>query len=238
MVALRVRRTARRRAGRHRAGPSRLRPHRGAGGGRDGDRRRLPGRRLLAEVTSGEQARAAVAAGAHGLIARGHEAGGRGGELSTFVLVQQLLADEADGLPVWACGGIGAHTAAAAVAGGAAGWCWTPRPRCSPRPNSPPRSPARSADSTAPRPSSPTACACCGGALRRGRRRSPLEIGQDAFLPVTFQRRWGTLGAAIRGIRDAVTGALAADVPVLGPDSAASRAFGTRLPVAQGPMTG
>lgn len=81
--------------------------------------------------------------------------------------------------------------------------------------------------------------------LRVLRRRIPgqgdaqarLEIGQDAFLPERFQQRWGTLGAAIRGIRDAVTDALTMDVPVLGPDSAGSRALGTRLPVAQGPMT-
>ncbi len=43
------------------------------------------------------------------------------GELSTFVLLQALLADDTLGVPVWAAGGIGPHTAAAAVAGGAAG---------------------------------------------------------------------------------------------------------------------
>ncbi|MEU1014048.1 nitronate monooxygenase, partial [Streptomyces sp. NPDC005890] len=78
--------------------------------------------RVLAEVTDLGQARAAVRAGARGLIARGCESGGRVGELSTFVLLQQLLAEEElTGLPVWACGGIGPRTAAAAVAGGAAG---------------------------------------------------------------------------------------------------------------------
>ncbi|MYU67788.1 nitronate monooxygenase, partial [Streptomyces sp. SID69] len=77
---------------------------------------------VLAEVTDLPQARAAVRAGAHGLIARGAETGGRTGELSTFVLLQQLLGDEqlAD-VPVWACGGVGPRTAAAAMAGGAAG---------------------------------------------------------------------------------------------------------------------
>ncbi|MEU9129728.1 hypothetical protein AB0D08_16740, partial [Kitasatospora sp. NPDC048540] len=76
--------------------------------------------RLLAEVTDLAQARAAVGAGAHGLIARGAESGGRVGELSTFVLLQQLLGAPELGVPVWACGGIGPRTAAAAVAGGAA----------------------------------------------------------------------------------------------------------------------
>lgn len=81
--------------------------------------RDFPGRRVLAEVTSRASAARAVGGGAHGLIARGHECGGRTGELSTFVLLQALLADET--VPVWAAGGIGPHTAAAAIAGGAAG---------------------------------------------------------------------------------------------------------------------
>ena len=78
-----------------------------------------PGRRVLAEVTSVPEAREALGRGAHGLVARGSEAGGRIGDLSTFVLLQHLLA-EFDA-PVWAMGGIGPHTAAAAVAGGARG---------------------------------------------------------------------------------------------------------------------
>ncbi|MDQ3403296.1 MAG: nitronate monooxygenase, partial [Actinomycetota bacterium] len=77
------------------------------------------GRRMLVEVTSLREARIAAAAGAYGVIARGHEAGGRVGELSSFVLLQQLVA-ELD-LPIWVCGGIGPQTAAAALVGGAAG---------------------------------------------------------------------------------------------------------------------
>jgi acyl transferase domain-containing protein/NAD(P)H-dependent flavin oxidoreductase YrpB (nitropropane dioxygenase family)/NADP-dependent 3-hydroxy acid dehydrogenase YdfG len=77
------------------------------------------GRRVLAEVTSGPEAREALRRGAHGLVARGSEAGGRIGDLSTFMLLQHLLA--AFDTPVWAMGGIGPHTAAAAVAGGARG---------------------------------------------------------------------------------------------------------------------
>ncbi|MGH1552492.1 nitronate monooxygenase [Streptomyces sp. L7] len=77
--------------------------------------------RVLVEVTDPDQALAAVRLGAHGLIARGAESGGRIGELSTFVLLQRLLAEPGVTVPVWACGGIGPRTAAAAVAGGAAG---------------------------------------------------------------------------------------------------------------------
>ncbi|NUK90194.1 hypothetical protein, partial [Streptomyces lunaelactis] len=79
------------------------------------------GRRVWAEVVSPAEATAAVAAGATGIVAKGHEAGGRVGDLTTFVLLQRLLADPGLTVPVFAAGGIGPHTAAAAVAGGAAG---------------------------------------------------------------------------------------------------------------------
>ncbi|WP_346179442.1 SDR family oxidoreductase [Streptomyces cuspidosporus] len=198
----------------------------------------FPGRRLLVEVTSGSEALAAVAAGAHGLIARGHEAGGRCGELSTFVLSQRLLGKEAIHVPVWCCGGIGPHTAAAAVAGGAAGVVLDTQTALLAEAELP----AEITTALGGLDGSETVVA---DGLRVLRRHTPgaggtatlLEIGQDAFLPALFQRRWGTLGSAIRGIRDAVTDALATDVPVLGADSAGSRALGTELPVVQGPMT-
>ncbi|MGW7491700.1 SDR family NAD(P)-dependent oxidoreductase [Streptomyces sp. NPDC054786] len=78
-------------------------------------------RRVWAEITTPEEAAAACAAGATALVARGHESGGRVGELTTCVLLQRVLADPSVTVPVLAAGGIGPHTAAAAVAGGAAG---------------------------------------------------------------------------------------------------------------------
>ncbi len=77
------------------------------------------GRRVLAEVTSLAEARGAVAAGADGLVAQGSEAGGRVGDETAFVLLQRLAG--AVDRPVWLKGGIGLHTAAAALAGGAVG---------------------------------------------------------------------------------------------------------------------
>lgn len=65
------------------------------------------GRIILVEVTDLDEALWAVADGADGLIARGNEAAGRVGELSSFVLLQRLLADYRVDLPVWVCGGIG-----------------------------------------------------------------------------------------------------------------------------------
>lgn len=74
---------------------------------------------FLVEATSAAEGRAAEQAGADGVIAKGHEAGGNVGEETTFVLLQRLLAEL--GCPIWAHGGIGLHTAAACYVAGAAG---------------------------------------------------------------------------------------------------------------------
>ncbi len=81
------------------------------------------GRERLVQVTSIEEARAAIEAGADGLIAKGSESAGRVGECSTFVLAQALLAADSllGGRPVFLQGAIGLHAAAAAFAGGASG---------------------------------------------------------------------------------------------------------------------
>jgi len=76
-------------------------------------------REVLVQVTSIDEARVAAAAGATGLIAKGNEAGGRVSDETAFVLLQRLV--DVFGLPVWVQGGVGLHTAAACIAGGAAG---------------------------------------------------------------------------------------------------------------------
>ncbi|MBL7617869.1 type I polyketide synthase [Frankia sp. AgB1.8] len=83
-------------------------------------------RRVLVEVTSVAGARAALAAGADGVVARGSEAGGLVGDLTTFTLLQHLRAaslttTSGAPAPFWAAGGIGPHSAAGAVALGAVG---------------------------------------------------------------------------------------------------------------------
>ena len=77
------------------------------------------GRQVWLEVTSLPQALQGVAWGADALVAKGQEAGGWNGEATTFILLQQLAP--AIRLPVYAQGGIGRHTIAAAYVGGAAG---------------------------------------------------------------------------------------------------------------------
>jgi acyl transferase domain-containing protein len=74
---------------------------------------------VLVEATSLEEAQLGITADADGLVAKGHEAGGRVGEETTFVLLQRILANTT--LPVWAQGGIALHSAAACWAAGAAG---------------------------------------------------------------------------------------------------------------------
>ncbi|ADJ46374.1 type I polyketide synthase [Amycolatopsis mediterranei S699] len=194
--------------------------------------RDFPGRRVLAEVTSRAAAVRAVAAGADGLIARGHECGGRIGELSTFVLLQALLDDDGLGVPVWAAGGIGPHTAAAAVAGGAAGVVVDTQLALLPEAELP------SALTTAVTGLDGSETTVADGVRVLARRGTePLEAGQDVFLATRFRDRWGTVTAAVRGLAEAVGAALRVPDAVLGPGSAGSRAFGTALPVVQGPMT-
>ncbi|WP_238175933.1 type I polyketide synthase [Kribbella albertanoniae] len=186
----------------------------------------FPGRRVLVEVTDADEAKRAAHAGAHGLIARGNEAGGRVGELSTFVLLQRLLADEQIALPIWACGGIGPRTAAAAVAGGAAGVVLDTQL-------------ALLAEADLPVEITSAISALDGSetTLIDGRRvlsrpgvaldGPPLPVGQDVFLAARFQAAWSTVGAAVRGVRDAVLAIV----------DAAEPAGLSGIPVVQGPMT-
>jgi acyl transferase domain-containing protein/NAD(P)H-dependent flavin oxidoreductase YrpB (nitropropane dioxygenase family) len=73
----------------------------------------------VAEVRSREAARRAAGSGFGALVVAGNEAGGHGGDDSSFILLQAVAARE--DVPVWVRGGIGLHSAAACVAAGAAG---------------------------------------------------------------------------------------------------------------------
>ncbi|MGW2181137.1 SDR family NAD(P)-dependent oxidoreductase [Streptomyces sp. NPDC001732] len=217
----------------------------------------FPGRRVLVEVTDLAGARAAARSGAHGLVVRGHESGGRVGGLSTFILLQQVLADETLGLPVWACGGIGPHSAAAAVAGGAAGVVLDTQLALFDEAELP----AGIADALRGLDGSETVVHHGRRVLRRrgpGAPRLPddpeefaarigsddlrtqfLPVGQDVYLAGSFAARYTRVSRALRAVRDAVAGALADGAPgsALAAGSPGARTLGTALPVAQGPMT-
>ncbi|WP_369033148.1 SDR family NAD(P)-dependent oxidoreductase [Streptomyces adonidis] len=214
--------------------------------------------RVLVEVTDLAEALAAVRAGAHGLIARGSDGGGRIGELSTFVLLQRLLAEPGIALPVWARGGIGPRTAAAAVAGGAAGVVLDSQLALLAESSLPEATAAalRSMDGSEtvvvaghrvlhrrgpdapPVPAGdPAAVAALLGA--QDPRTQLLPVGQDGFLAARFADRWTDTARTVRALTDAVHDVVRGDEPVraLRTGSPMSRALGTQLPVAQGPMT-
>ncbi|WP_078490895.1 type I polyketide synthase [Streptomyces scopuliridis] len=215
------------------------------------------GRRVLVEVTDLAGARQAAGAGAAGLIVRGAESGGRAGELSTFVLLQQVLADPDIALPVWACGGIGPHTAAAAVAGGAAGVVLDTQLALFDEAGLPAeltgaltgldgsetvlhhgtRVLRRRGPGAPELPADPAEFAARVGS--DDLRTQFLPVGQDGFLAASFARRWKSVGDAIRGVRAAISAAVEDDRPAaaLAAGSAGARALGTEFPIAQGPMT-
>ncbi|MGH3916817.1 MAG: beta-ketoacyl synthase N-terminal-like domain-containing protein, partial [Pseudonocardiaceae bacterium] len=83
------------------------------------ERLRAQGIELWLESTTVEEARLAIALGFAGVIAKGHESGGRVSGTTTFMLLQQFRSEIE--LPIWAQGGISEHSAAACAAGGAAG---------------------------------------------------------------------------------------------------------------------
>ncbi|MDH6218617.1 type I polyketide synthase [Streptomyces pseudovenezuelae] len=214
--------------------------------------------RVLVEVTDLDQALEAVRSGAHGLIARGSESGGRVGELSTFVLLQQVLAEPGVDVPVWACGGIGPRTAAAAVAGGAAGVVLDSQLALLAESGLPEAAAAalrsmdgsettvvaghrvlhrRGPDAPKVRTEDPAEVARSLGA--QDLRTQLLPVGQDGFLAAQFAERWGDVGGVVRGLTAAVRDAVQDDAPAraLRHDSPMSHALGTELPIAQGPMT-
>ncbi|MFD7083796.1 SDR family NAD(P)-dependent oxidoreductase [Streptomyces sp. NPDC059918] len=204
-----------------------------------------PGRpRVWAEATGPAEARTAVAAGARALVAKGHEGGGRVGGATTFVLLQQLLAGPGVGVPVIACGGIGPHTAAAAVAGGASGVLVDVQLALTPEGEAglpaEVASAVRAMDGTEtrlvdghrvyarpdlPLPDGPVA-ALLGA---RDLRTQLLPVGQDGAVAARLAARHGTTGGVLRAVRAALTGHLAA--------VARSRPLMAARPVAQGPMT-
>ncbi|MCP2335772.1 type I polyketide synthase [Actinomadura rupiterrae] len=217
------------------------------------------GRRLLAEVVDAAEAYEALDAGADGLIARGCEAGGRVGELTTFVLLQLLLADAAIGVPVLAAGGIGPHTAAAAVAGGAAGVvldvqlalvreCELPRDvadalramdggetrvtgghRIYTRPDLP----DFELDGLTPAEANTRLGAS-------GLHMKALPVGQDGFLAAALGDRYRTAGGVVQAVRDEVDAHLRAALaarPLAPRDNPPGAPISRDYPVVQGPMT-
>ena len=216
----------------------------------------LGARTVLVQATSVEAARGAVAAGAAGIIAKGSECGGRVGEETTFVLLQRLVTL---GVPVWAQGGIGLHTAAACIAGGAAGVVLDGQLALV-RESSVPaavQAAVRSMDGSETallhghrvfsRPG--TAAASTGASLDEASLRARLgasdldhdlvPVGQDAAFARGLAERFGTAGGVVHALRTAIADHLAAAraTEPLHANSPLAAEHGVRWPIAQGPMT-
>ncbi|MDQ0945571.1 SDR family NAD(P)-dependent oxidoreductase [Streptomyces sp. V1I1] len=206
-------------------------------------------RQVWAEVISPAEAAAAVAAGAAGLVAKGHEAGGRVGELTTSVLLQRLLADPELTVPVLAAGGIGLHTAAAAVAGGAAGVVLDTQLALTTEGAA--QLPAAVEAAIRAMDGSETAVVAGHRVYTRpdlappqgniaellgarGLHTQPLPIGQDGPIAARLASRHRTTGSVVQAVRAAITDHLEAAVRArpLQP-----RPGERHLPVVQGPMT-
>ncbi|RME27335.1 MAG: hypothetical protein D6798_04790, partial [Deltaproteobacteria bacterium] len=192
-------------------------------------------RTVLVEVTDVDQARAAVAAGADGLVATGWESGGVVGEETSFVLLQHLLAEVS--VPIWVRGGLGPHAAAACVAGGAAGVV-VDDPLLLTREC---RAPGVLRDALPSMDGTETEVED-GVRLWRPRGRpsaDPLPLGAGSAFAASLAREHRTVGGVLTAYTTTIDEdrRLARRLRPLAPDNALARRWGLRYPIAQGPMT-
>ena len=211
---------------------------------------------VLVQVTSIQEAREAMASGAAGLIAKGSEAGGRIGDESAFVLIQRLAG--AVDLPLWVEGGIGEHTAAACLAGGAVGVVLNEQLALCTESRLPPaiKSAIEAMDGSETtvlaghriytRPDLPAATLSprtpedvVGRLGARSLATDLLPMGQAGSQARPLAERHQTVGGIVRAMREAMVGHLrqARGLAPLGPASPLARDHGLRYPIAQGPMT-
>ncbi len=211
-------------------------------------------RRVLAQVTSVEEARQAIAAGAAGLIAKGTESGGRVGEDTSFLLLQHLVRETE--LPIWVQGGIGLHTAAACVAGGAYGVVLDSQLALARES----RLPADVKSAVAMMDGSETTLIGSHRVFTRpdlsallamdpehvaehlganGLTIQPLPAGQDTALAGMLAQRFVTAGGIVAGIERSIDASIqtAKRLDPLAPGSALAAQHHMQYPVLQGPMT-
>ena len=205
---------------------------------------RRSGRLAVACVTSRGEAKAAR--GADARVLSGHEAGGRGAEESSFVLLQAAVAD--GGPPAWVRGGIGLRSAAGVVAAGAAGVVLDGAlllARESPLDARARERVARlDGGETVLVGTPPTRVHVPMGSPRTTStigwgRDQAYPIGQDAAFAASLASLYVTAGGIIQAVeRSMVEGPRAARrLGPLAEDSPLAAAHGTRWPIVQGPMT-
>jgi acyl transferase domain-containing protein/NAD(P)H-dependent flavin oxidoreductase YrpB (nitropropane dioxygenase family)/NADP-dependent 3-hydroxy acid dehydrogenase YdfG len=209
------------------------------------------------QATTLEEAVAAQENGAEAVIVVGHEAGGRHGTQGTFVLLQAALARLE--VPIWAQGGVGLYSAAACVAGGAAGVVLDSQLALV-------RESASGADVRRAVESMDGTETVTVGGYRvfdrpdlRVRERfgdaTPEEIsarlggddlatqllpvGQDGAMARELAERFGTAGGVVEAVRRSIREGirLARQDRPLAPGAPLARELGTEFPILQGPMT-
>jgi len=233
----------------------------------EGARGLCAARTVLVQVRSVDEARAAISAGAHGLIVKGQEAGGMVGDETSFILVQRVLAEahsdsasrssSAPSLPVWVQGGIGLHTAPACIAAGASGVVLDSQLALLEEAET--SGELRRALGTfdgsettvsggyrlyaRPNARAPQVGDGPAEIARQLGARNPAEhlitLGQDAALAAPFAKRFGTVERLVRALHTAFEGhvrQVRAQTP-LARHSPFAQEYGTRFPIAQGPMT-
>ncbi len=213
---------------------------------------------VVVQVTSLAEARLALSSGAHGLIAKGQESGGPVGEESCYILLQRILELTGEhGVPVWCQGGIGFHTAAGAIAGGAFGVVLDSQLALLAECQLPDeiKSDIRAMDgsetrllggySVYSRPGLPTAELGDLSAIETRRlmavsdEKFLLPLGQDAALAKSLATQCSNLETLLNTLRVGIAGHVrqATELDILGESSPLALVHGTRYPIAQGPMT-
>jgi acyl transferase domain-containing protein/NAD(P)H-dependent flavin oxidoreductase YrpB (nitropropane dioxygenase family)/NAD(P)-dependent dehydrogenase (short-subunit alcohol dehydrogenase family) len=213
---------------------------------------------IIVQVGSETEARMAIAAGASALIARGEESGGSAGGSGAFILLQRILAlPEAHDVPVWCQGGMGLHSAAAAMVAGARGIVLDSQL-------------ALLHESTLPAQIKAAVQAMDGSEIRvlggyhiysrpgteaaqhvelephavrallgNDSLQDLLPIGQDAALAAAIAAQYPTVETLLQGLRTRIAGHLrqAQQLSPFAEASPMAQAHRTRYPIAQGPMT-
>jgi acyl transferase domain-containing protein/NAD(P)H-dependent flavin oxidoreductase YrpB (nitropropane dioxygenase family)/NAD(P)-dependent dehydrogenase (short-subunit alcohol dehydrogenase family)/acyl carrier protein len=213
---------------------------------------------IIVQVGSEAEARMAIAAGASALIARGEESGGPAGHGGAFILLQRILAlPEARRVPVWCQGGMGLHSAAAAMVAGARGIVLDSQLALLHESTLPAqiKTAVQGMDGSETRVlggyhiySRPGTEAAqhvelephaVRALLGHESLQELLPIGQDAALARGIAAQYPTVETLLHGLRTRIAGHLrqAKRLSPFGEASPLARAHRTRYPIAQGPMT-
>ncbi|HYX38566.1 MAG TPA: SDR family NAD(P)-dependent oxidoreductase [Oligoflexus sp.] len=214
-----------------------------------------PQRKIWVQVCSFKEAKALLeVASPDGLIAKGAESGGRVGSTSSLILMQELRTLD---LPFWVQGGIGLHAAAAAFAAGASAVVLDSQlallKEC--QVSDELKKIIRHFEGTETKiihqhqvVSRPDLKVPQEHEIERSEflsslglhlRQPILPAGQDLCLARVFADRFMNAAAMVQGLKRSIRGHLrqAKALAFLQSDGPLAQAYGTRYPIAQGPMT-